>query len=88
MTGGIIHSFAEVLSTRPCMCMQNKFVRISWLRKYGQKFDMCIFPRRLKADGCILDVRKFTFSLKSVFMMDVRFKLTINDAWSCLRRQM
>ena len=30
----------------------------------------------------ILDIRKFTFSLKSVFMVDVRFELTTNDPWS------
>ena len=27
-------------------------------------------------------MRKFTFSLKSVFMVDVRFELTTNDPWS------
>ena len=30
----------------------------------------------------ILDVRKFHFSLKSVFMVDVGFELTTNDPWS------
>ena len=30
----------------------------------------------------ILDVRKYAFSLKSVFMVDVRFELTTNDPWS------
>ena len=27
-------------------------------------------------------MRKFTFSLKSVFMVDVSFELTTNDPWS------
>ena len=27
----------------------------------------------------ILDMRKFAFSLKSVYMVDVRFELTTND---------
>ena len=27
-------------------------------------------------------MRKFTFILKSVFMVDVRFELTTNDPWS------
>ena len=30
----------------------------------------------------ILDTRKYAFSLKSVFMVDVRFELTTNDPWS------
>ena len=30
----------------------------------------------------VLDMRKFTFSIKSVFMVDVRFELTTNDPWS------
>ena len=30
----------------------------------------------------IIDMSKFTFSLKSVFIVDVRFELTTNDPWS------
>ena len=30
----------------------------------------------------ILDMRNYASSLKSVFMMDVRFELTTNDPWS------
>ena len=30
----------------------------------------------------ILDMRKFTFPLNSVFIVDVRFELTTNDPWS------
>ena len=29
-----------------------------------------------------VDMRKFTFLLKSVFVVDVRFELTTNDPWS------
>ena len=37
-------------------------------------------PRRVIHQ--ILDMRKYVFSLKSVFMVDVRFELTTNDPWS------
>ena len=30
----------------------------------------------------ILDLRKYAFLLKSVFMVDVRFERTTNDPWS------
>ena len=30
----------------------------------------------------ILDMRKYAFLLKSVFMVDVKFELTTNDPWS------
>ena len=30
----------------------------------------------------IVDMKKFTFLFKNLFMVDVRFELTTNDPWS------
>ena len=36
----------------------------------------------------IIDMWKYAFLLKGVFMVDVRFELTTNDPWSCRRRHL